>query len=199
MNKHWWSILSWAKFSPHEMTSYSCMWPVSANFATTRAMKFIRNKLHSQHIQSYLGKVFSRPSSLAFPGHFRWQELFISSEFVHGFLCCFRCCVWSALFLWRHRARITHSADCARTRKLFSVPCARRVNEILDLALRIFRTAPYDFEFADEARSVGGLCSSSTPPLAMIRIWSALPSLHSSCLLHKSLANLLSCGSALID
>ena len=27
VNKHWWSILSWAKFSPQAMTSYSCMWP----------------------------------------------------------------------------------------------------------------------------------------------------------------------------
>lgn len=134
VNKHWWSILSWAKFSPQEMTSYSCMWPFSANFATTRGMRFIRNKLHSHHTQLYLGKVFSRPSSLSFPGHFRWQELFILSEFVHGFLCCFRCSVWTALFFWRHRGRITHCADCARTRKLFSVPCARR--EMKSLTVR---------------------------------------------------------------
>ena len=32
--------------------------------------------------------------------------------------------------------------------KSFSVPCTRRVNEILDRALRIFRTAPYDFVIA---------------------------------------------------
>lgn len=34
--------------------------------------------------------------------------------------------------------------------KLFSVACARRVNEILDRALRIFRTAPCDFVIALE-------------------------------------------------
>ena len=35
-------------------------------------------------------------------------------------------------------------------KNLFSVPCARRVNEILDLALRIVRTVPYDFVIALE-------------------------------------------------